>query len=180
MAASKRLPRRALLTLAAAALAMVAVWTARSMDDYLAKPLAQPRLSALLLSTLGLVALLVAAIGLYGLMASAVREQRREIGVRMALGASAGDVVREVVGDGLRPVIGGIAVGIAGAAAVSAVLHATLRFPGSMDFLYGVSFYDPLTFGGLSAFMLGVAALASAGPARKAARVDPAVALRWE
>jgi predicted permease len=136
--------------------------------------------AALVAISLAMLALLLSGVGIYGVMSYLVSQRTREIGVRMALGASAGDVVREVVGDGMRPVIAGIAVGIAAAAAVSAVLHATLRFPGSMDFLYGVSFYDPLTFGGLSAFVLGVAALASAGPARKAARVDPAVALRWE
>jgi len=109
-----------------------------------------------------------------------VSQRTREIGVGMALGAAAADVVREVVRDGLRPVLAGIAVGMVCAAGESAVLHATLRFPGSMDFLYGVSFYDPLTFIGLSVLVIGVAALASAGPARRAAQVDPAVALRWE
>jgi predicted permease len=136
--------------------------------------------AALATILLAVLALLLSGVGIYGVMSYLVSQRTREIGVRMALGASTGDVMREVVRDGLRPVIGGIIVGIAGAAAVSAMLHATLRFPGSMDFLYGVSFYDPLTFGGLAAFVLGVAALASTGPARKAARVDPAVALRWE
>jgi ABC-type lipoprotein release transport system permease subunit len=98
----------------------------------------------------------------------------------MAMGAAAGDVVRSVVTDGLRPVFVGIALGIAAGAGLSTVLHATLQFPGSMDFLYGVSFYDPLTFLGLSGFLLGVAALASAAPARRASRVDPMVALRYE
>jgi predicted permease len=136
--------------------------------------------AALATLSLAALALLLSGVGIYGVMSFLVSQRTREIGVRMAMGASSGDVVWEVMRDGLRPVMVGIAVGVAGGAAVSAVLHATLRFPGSMDFLYGVSFYDPLTFTGLSAFVLGVAALASAGPARKAARVDPAVALRWE
>ena len=74
----------------------------------------------------------------------------------------------------------GIVLGMGGAAGLSAVLHATLKFPGSIDFLYGVSFYDPATFAGLSVFVLGLAAVASALPARRAARVDPTVALRYE
>jgi predicted permease len=136
--------------------------------------------AALATLSLAALALLLSGVGIYGVMAFLVSQRTREIGVRMALGASAGDVIREIVREGLQPVLVGIAVGLAGGAAVSAVLHATLRFPGSMDFLYGVRFYDPLTFGALSAFVVAVAALASAGPARRAARVDPAVALRWE
>jgi macrolide transport system ATP-binding/permease protein len=136
--------------------------------------------AALATLSLAALALLLAGVGIYGVMSFLVSQRTREIGVRMALGAAAADVVREVVRDGLRPVLAGIAVGMVCAAGASAVLHATLRFPGSMDFLYGVSFYDPLTFIGLSVFVIGVAALASAGPARRAAQVDPAVALRWE
>jgi ABC-type antimicrobial peptide transport system permease subunit len=136
--------------------------------------------AALVTLALATLALLLSGVGIYGVMSFLVSQRTREIGVRMALGAASGNVVREVVRDGLRPVVAGIAVGVLCAAGVSAVLHATLRLPGSMDFLYGVSFYDPLTFGGLSAFVMLVAAVASAGPARRAARVDPAVALRWE
>jgi predicted permease len=136
--------------------------------------------AALATVSLAVLALLLAGVGIYGVTAFLVSQRTREIGIRMALGAAAGDVIRQVLADGLRPVLAGMVAGIAGAAAISAVLHATLRFPGSMDFLYGVSFYDPITFISLSAFVVGVAALACAGPARRAARVDPAVALRWE
>jgi hypothetical protein len=136
--------------------------------------------AALATLALACLALLLAGVGIYGVMSFLVTQRTREIGIRMALGAAAGDVVRQVVIGGLRPVFTGIIVGAAGAAGLSAVLHATLQFPGSMDFLYGLSFYDPWTFGGLAGFLLAVAALASAAPARKAARVDPAVALRWE
>src|SRR5437588_1553036 len=104
--------------------------------------------------------MLLAGTGIYGVMAYLVGQRTREIGIRMALGASAGDVMRGVVMSGLRPVFVGIVLGIAGAAALSALLHATLAFPGSSDFLYGVSFYDPATFLGLSAFLIAVATLA--------------------
>jgi ABC-type lipoprotein release transport system permease subunit len=98
----------------------------------------------------------------------------------MALGAAASGVVRGVVLSGLWPVFIGMAVGIAAAAGASAVLHSTLSFPGSADLLYGVSFYDPATFLGLPAFLLAVAASASVVPARRAVKVDPMVALRYE
>jgi predicted permease len=124
--------------------------------------------------------LLLAGVGIYGVMAYLVSQRTREIGIRMALGAAAGEVVRGVVLSGLRPVFVGMAVGIGSAAGASAVLHSTLSFPGSADLLYGVSFYDPATFLGLSGFLLAVAAVASAVPARRAVKVDPMVALRYE
>jgi hypothetical protein len=131
-------------------------------------------------SILAGLALLLAAAGIYGVMAYLVAQRTREIGVRMALGAGASQVVRDVVIAGLRPVFGGMLVGIAGAAAIAGVLHSTLRFPGAEDFLYGVSFYDPLTFVGLSLLVLVLAAVASAAPARRAVKVDPLIALRYE
>ncbi len=124
--------------------------------------------------------LLLAGAGIYGVMAYLVTQRTKEIGIRMALGAASGQVVRNVVIAGLRPVFVGMVLGIAGAAAISSVLHATLQFPGSADFLYGVSFYDPISFGGLTLFVLGIAAMASAVPARRAVKVDPLVALRYE
>ena len=129
---------------------------------------------------LAAIALLLAGVGIYGVIAFLVSRRTREIGVRMALGADAADVLREVVLGGLRPVAVGIAIGMAGAAALSAVLHSTLSFPGSADLLYGLSAYDPVTFGGLAVFLLLVAAAAGAIPARRAVNVDPAVALRYE
>ena len=129
---------------------------------------------------LACLALLLAGVGIYGVMAYLVSQRTKEIGVRMALGAAAGDVVRAVVLSGLRPVAVGIAAGMAGAAALSALLHSTLSFPGAADLLYGVSFYDPATFVGLAGFVILVAGLASAIPARRAVGVDPTVALRYE
>jgi predicted permease len=131
-------------------------------------------------AVLATLALLLAGVGIYGVMAYLVSQRTREIGIRMALGAASGQVVRDVLSGGLRPVVVGMAVGIAGAAGASALLHSTLSFPGSADLLYGVSFYDPATFLGLSAFLLAVAAAASALPARRAVKVDPMVALRYD
>jgi macrolide transport system ATP-binding/permease protein len=140
----------------------------------------QSQAGAAIAAVLAALALLLAGVGIYGVMAYLVSQRTREIGIRMALGAAAGAVVRGVVLSGLRPVFVGMAVGIAAAAGASAVLHSTLSFPGSADLLYGVSFYDPATFLGLSVFLLAVAALASVVPARRAVRVDPMVALRYE
>jgi ABC-type antimicrobial peptide transport system permease subunit len=131
-------------------------------------------------AVLAMLALLLAGVGIYGVMAYLVSQRTREIGIRMALGAASGQVVRGVLSGGLRPVLVGMSVGIAGAAGASALLHSTLSFPGSADLLYGVSFYDPATFLGLSAFLLAVAAAASALPARRAVKVDPMVALRYD
>jgi len=98
----------------------------------------------------------------------------------MALAAGHRDVVKNVIVPGLWPVSLGAVLGVAAAAALSWILHATLLFPGSMDFLYGVPFYDPVTFACLMGFTAAVTLLASAVPARRALRVDPAVALRYE
>ncbi len=109
-----------------------------------------------------------------------VTHRTREIGVRLALGADSAAVWRDVILRGLRSVVVGILVGLAAAAGLSALLHQTLIFPGSMDFLYGVPFYDPITFASLVAFVSAVAVAASAVPAHRAMRVDPAVTLRYE
>jgi len=125
-------------------------------------------------------ALVLAGVGIYGVMAYLVSQRVKEIGIRMALGATAGAVLRSVVLHSLRPVIVGLGAGIAGAAALSSVLHTTLVFPGSTDVLYGVPFYDPATFVGFGGFLIFVATLASLVPARRAIRVDPMTALRYE
>jgi ABC-type lipoprotein release transport system permease subunit len=113
-------------------------------------------------------------------MAYVVSQRTKEIGVQMALGAQAGDVLRSVALWGLRPVAVGMAAGLACGAAASAVLHSTLSFPGSSDFLYGVRFYDPWTFAGITVFLVSISLLASLVPAVRAVRVDPTVALRYE
>ncbi len=149
----------------------VIVWTARPMDEYLGVQLAQPRLSALLLSAFGLVALMLAAIGLYGVMASAVRQQTREIGVRMALGATSARVRREVLGAALGITAIGALVGVSVALASSKLLSALL---------YEVSPTDPVALCGACVLLLGVAFCAAYLPARWATKVDPAQALRAE
>jgi ABC-type antimicrobial peptide transport system permease subunit len=134
----------------------------------------------MLAAILAVLALLLAVIGIYGVMAYVVSQRTREIGVRIALGATAGHVLRQVALEGLRPVLVGMAVGLAGGAGLSLLLHRTLAFPGSIDFLYGVSFYDPVTFLAITIFLIAVSLMASLGPALKAIRVDPLVALRYE
>jgi putative ABC transport system permease protein len=98
----------------------------------------------------------------------------------MALGANSRAVLKNVILQGLRPVFAGLILGLAAAAGLSSVLHWALVFPETWDLLYGVPFYDPVTFAGMICFVLGIAALASAVPARRALSVDAMTALRYE
>ena len=129
---------------------------------------------------LSFLALSLAGVGIYGVMAYIISQRTQEIGVRMALGATAGRVLRGVALPGLRPVAAGMILGTAGGAGLSWMLHGTLASPETNDFLYGVSYYDPLTFAGLLLFVALVAVFASLLPAIRAVRVDPALALRCE
>ena len=135
---------------------------------------------ALCAVVLGLLALAVAGLGIYGVMAYLVRQRTREIGLRMALGATPGRVLLAIFLEGLWPVWRGMLLGLVVALAISWGLHRALAIPGSSDLLYGTPFYDPVTFGGIAAFMVLVAATASAVPARRALRVEPVEALRCE
>ena len=147
------------------------LYDARSMDDLLAGPLAQPRTSALLLSAFSIIALLLAAIGLYGVMSSAVRQQTRDIGVRVALGAAPRDVRRLVLGAAMRVVCIGAAVGVLAAFFGSRLLA---------SLLFGVSPGDPLSLGGAASVLVAIGAAAAYLPARRATRIDPVQALRAE
>ncbi len=147
------------------------LWFTRTLDELLDAPLAQPRMSATLLSAFGLVALLLAAIGLYGVMASFVREQTRELGIRMALGATQQRVRGAVLRRALIVTSAGAAVGLAGALATSQLLT---------KLLYHVSPTDPATLVGVSALLIGVAFVAAYLPARRATQIDPVKALRAE
>jgi len=140
----------------------------RTMEDVVAQSLARQRFSMTLIGTFAALALLLAGVGLYGVLALIVGQRRREIGVRLALGATRADVVRMILGEGARVVAFGLVAGIAGALAVMRVLGALL---------YGVSTTDPLTFACAAAFVAAVALVATYVPARRAARVDPRTAL---
>jgi putative ABC transport system permease protein len=143
----------------------------QSVTEYVAQSVATPRFTATLAGTLAALALLLAGFGLFSVMAYSVAQQRREIGIRMALGARPGDVRSMVISQALRLGALGLALGFAGALAATRVI-------GSL--LFGVSTSDPLTFASVSTLLLAVLLLAAYLPARRATRVDPMVALRTD
>jgi ABC-type antimicrobial peptide transport system permease subunit len=143
----------------------------QTLSGVLAGSLFAARIGAVLLAVFGSLALLLAAIGLYGVMSYAVSRRTREIGIRMALGAATGNVLRLVLKEGMSLVGSGVAVGLIVAAAVTRLLA---------SFLYGVSPLDAATFVAIPLLLALVAFLASYLPARRAAKVDPMIALRYE
>jgi predicted permease len=143
----------------------------RTLEQVVSESVGERRFQMFLLTLFGSVALVLAALGIYGVMAYSVAQRSREIGIRMALGAQSSQVLRMVVSDGLRLAIAGVAIGVVSAVAVTQALKAAL---------YQVSATDPVTFIAVSALLIGVAALASWAPARRAAKVDPMVPLRAE
>jgi putative ABC transport system permease protein len=149
----------------------VPLTTIRTMDAVLASSISPRWFTTLLMSAFATVALLLASIGLYGLIAYSVRQRTHEFGIRLALGAEKSDVLRMVVGQGFRLALIGIGIGIAGSFVLT-------RFLSGM--LFGVKPTDPLTFIAVSLILIAVALLACYIPARRAARVDPMVALRYE
>ena len=152
----------------------------RSLDGFLGAQKVMPEAIAMFTLVLALLAIALAAVGIYGVMSFLVAQRTREIGIRVALGAKPRDVLRVVIGDGLRPVFLGGIVGLLISVTASAVLRATLISPGSPDLLFGVGAFDPLTFVGFSCLLAAVALLACYIPAHRAMRVDPIVALRYE
>jgi putative ABC transport system permease protein len=146
----------------------------RSLDEILGDSIALPRFRTVLLGMFAGLAALLAAMGLYGVMSYTVMQQTQEIGIRLALGAQRGDILRLIIGRGMLLVGSGVALGIAGALALT---HVLVSFA---SFLFGVKAYDPVTLVSVTMMFAIVAVLACWLPARRASRVDPLVALRYE
>ena len=142
-----------------------------TVDQIIAESSAQPRFQTVLLGSFGMLGLLLAMIGIYGVISYSVVQRTHEIGVRMALGAGRGDVLRMVLGEGLLLAFIGIAIGVAGALALTRFLR---------SLLFEIKPTDPATFIGVAILLALVAFAACYLPARRAMRVDPMVALRYE
>lgn len=143
----------------------------RTLESAMGAAFFLQRAAAVLIGAFAAIALLLAATGIFGLLAYTVEQRRREIGIRIAMGASGAGVVRSVVGMGMRPVAIGVVLGLAGALAATRVLE---------GLLYDVPPRDPITFAAAAAVLFAAAAVAAWLPARRATRVDPAGALNAE
>jgi putative ABC transport system permease protein len=145
--------------------------TFRTLSQVYSASLGSRRFNVILIGFFGIVALLLATAGVFGVMAYSVSRRTREIGVRVALGAGSGDVLRMILSQGLRTTFIGVAIGIAGSLALTRTVQ---------SLLFGITPTDPLTFGGVTLLLAGAAFLACLIPARRATNVDPMVALRYE
>ena len=142
-----------------------------TLRDVVHGSVVEERFRTSLLSGFAAVALLLAAIGIFGVLSYLVTQRTREIGIRMALGAQRSELLRMVVGQGMRPILAGVAVGLAGSLALTRAIS---------TLLFGVSAADPWTYASMTAILTAVAICACCAPALRATRVDPIVALREE
>jgi putative ABC transport system permease protein len=147
------------------------VFGAQTLNEVVSSSLSQRRFSMEIVGLFALTALLLAGLGIYGVISYIVSERTHEFGIRLALGAQRDNILRMVLRQGLGLAITGAAVGLVGALIVSHLMAGVL---------YGVRPTDPLTFAGVAILLMGVALLACYIPARRAIRVDPLVALRYE
>jgi predicted permease len=147
------------------------VYGARPLEEIVAGSIATQRLAMILLSVFSALALVLSAIGIYGVISYLTGQRTHEIGIRVALGASSSDVLRMVLGEGMKLTLIGVAIGVAAALGLTRLIA---------KLIYGVGASDPLTFTGVAALLTGVALLACYIPARRAMRVDPMIALRYE
>jgi putative ABC transport system permease protein len=143
----------------------------RTMRDIVSETVAQRRFQAVLTSLFAIVSLLLGAVGVYGVVNYAVASRTRDIGLRIAFGASRASVMRWVFAGGMRPVVLGLVAGLAGALAVARLFR---------SLLFGIAPADPMAIGAVALVLLGAAALACYLPARRAAALDPLTALRHE
>src|SRR4029077_18917800 len=147
------------------------IYETKPMEEIVAESLAARRFSMVLLSVFAALALLLSSIGIYGVISYVVSQRTHEIGIRIALGAQRHDVLRLMLGEGMKMALIGVAVGVAVALGLTRLM---------VELLFGVSATDPATFSAVAAILTGVALAACYIPARRAMRVDPIVALRYE
>jgi putative ABC transport system permease protein len=147
------------------------IYDVKPMTAWLQASVARQRFNMLLLAVFAAVALLLAAIGVYGVINYSVTQRTQELGIRVALGAQPRDVLKLIVGQGLALTLGGVVFGVAGAFALTRLME---------GLLFGVTATDPLTFALVAVLLTGVALAASFIPARRAMKVDPMIALRYE
>jgi putative ABC transport system permease protein len=149
----------------------IPVYGVQTMEEYVGQATEQPRLNMMLLALFAALALVLASLGIYGVLSYIVARRTQEIGIRLALGATRGDVMRLVVGQGMALALTGIAIGVVAAWALTRAMR---------GLLFGVSPHDPATFAAMAALLAAIAMGASYLPGRRATRVDPMVALRNE